>query len=171
MHRRTCLSLLSVALLFSSASTQGFCGDWRDRNGCDQSAKFGSGCAVCKLVCTTRIIETVCYGCACEEICVPGPSRRCCTIRQQACERDCRSMFVWTQWIPGCARLFHRKTLKKYLVTKEIPSYKWVVVPACRCDCASDITKPAPPGSKLGDQFPATNNEITSLTTANRHEN
>ncbi len=167
MHRRTGLSLLSVALLLSIAPTPGFCGDSRDLNCCAPPAKCGGG-GVCKLVCTTRVLETVCYGCECEDVCVPGPSRRCCTTCQQACDCDCRSMFVWSKWIPGCAKLFHRKRLKKYLVTKEVPSYKWIVVPACRCGCASDITKPAPPGSQLGDELPATDKEIASLTSARR---
>lgn len=160
MHRRTCLSFLVVALLLSNASGGGL----SDRSCCDQPGERCNHGAVCKLVRTTKTIETVCYGCESEKICIPGPSQRCGTCRQQACRCDCRSLLVWTKWIPGCAQVVRRKTLKKYVVTKEVPSYKWVVVPACQCDAADDIAKPAPSGSQVGDELPATDDEIVSLT-------
>ena len=168
MHTRTYLSVLLFLLLLGDASTKGACDAPSDRSCCDPQCNCFVDGAVCKLVCTTKIIETVCYGCESEKICVPGPSRRCETCCQQACKCDCRSVLVWTKWIPHCAEIVCRTKLKKYVVTKQVPSYKWVVVPACQCDVATDITKPAPRDSELGEELVATDDEIISLTSANR---
>jgi hypothetical protein len=49
--------------------------------------------------------------------------------------------FVWTDWTPGCAKIFSKKVLLQKKITKTVPSYKWVVEELCptceaNCDCA-----------------------------------
>ncbi len=165
MFCRTCLSfLLMVPFLLSDASAKDAAHDSCDRRGCGHSCNSCDCGTVCKLVCTVKEIETVCYGCERGRVCIPGPSHRCQKCRQQACKCDCRSKLVWTEWIPGRAHVACRNTLKKYVVTKEVPSYKWVVFPNCRCDGEKDVIKSAPPGSELGDEFPAADDEIIPPT-------
>jgi len=51
---------------------------------------------VCKLVCETKTITVTAYGCECDEICVPKPSKRgrkyscaCCPDSACGCETSC----------------------------------------------------------------------------------
>jgi hypothetical protein len=55
-----------------------------------------------------------------------------------------------------------RKKLTKYVATREVPSYKWVVVPACQADSAAggDVVKAAPRNARLGDQYAVGNDEL-----------
>jgi hypothetical protein len=111
-----------------------------------------SGCARCRAaqrttkVCRLKVeenkVEIVCWGCATEEFCVPGPS----TPKRDHCEiidcgagadKDSPSVstkpkkFLWTEWIPGCSKIFTRKKLMKRTVEKSIPAYRWVVEDVC----------------------------------------
>jgi hypothetical protein len=50
--------------------------------------------------------------------------------------------FVWTEWMPTRATMFTRHKLMKKTITKNVPSYKWVVEDLCphceaNCPCAS----------------------------------
>lgn len=157
MHIRIALYMGFVALLMSNAPLRGLADDSCHQDCCQ-------GCMVCKLVCTTKTIQAECYRCEHETICVPKPSKPCKTCRQPASQCDCRCKFVWTKWIPGCADLVCRKKLKKYVVTKEVPSFKWVVVPACQCNQDKDVTKPTPARAQLGDEFAVSDADIRQLT-------
>ena len=48
--------------------------------------------------------------------------------------------FSWTQWTPGgCPTLFTKQKLMKKVVTKTVPSYKWVVEDLCaECEKAAE---------------------------------
>ncbi len=137
------------------------CGDGCCDNDC------GSG-KVCKLVCTTKKVKTICYGCKCEDFCVPGRSERGCThcesVGDCGCDTDCcghapSCCIKWTEWIPGCATMRTRKKLVKYEAVKEVPSYKWEVVDACGCNQDNCCVKAAPAGAKLGDTYELTDAE------------
>src|SRR5262245_40515370 len=69
---------------------------------------------LCKLVCETKKLTAICYGCDCKDMCVPGPSRQGCKhcATCDACSAnpgDCRSTppkceFCWRDWFAcGCA--------------------------------------------------------------------
>jgi hypothetical protein len=108
----------------------------------------------CRLVKTTKKIKVICYGCKSEDFCVPGRSQKCTThCEDGACAKSCgcktacscdqapKDSFKWTEWIPGCATMRTKKVLVKYEVTKEVPSYKWVVEAACARCCGEGATK------------------------------
>ena len=117
----------------------------------------------CHLVKTVKTITITCYGCKCEDFCVPGRSKKCMTHCEDgacakscgcktacSCDHDPDCSFKWTEWIPGCAKMRTKKVLVKYEVTKEVPSYKWVVKAVCAKCCGSGAAKeaggvPAPP--------------------------
>src|SRR5688500_18091323 len=87
----------------------------------DQGCCAHCGCAapcqkVCRLVREEKLVEICCWGCASENFCVPGPSKpgcRHCEMVGGACDPgDCKvtcatpKPFVWTEWMPGCAKIF-----------------------------------------------------------------
>ena len=147
------LSLARSALLAGPT----FAGECRRCGGCEK---------VCKLVCTTRTIEKTCYGCECEDVCIPGPSKKC----QEHCEPvgrcDLLCCLRWIEWSPRCAKPTHRKYLTKYIVTREVPSYQWGVVCACQAggQGGSQCCKSAPPDANAGDEYSLTDEELNRLT-------
>ena len=114
---------------------------------------------VCRLVCEEKKVTVTCWGCKCEDFCIPGHSKPCCQHCEEVCTEDAADCdapcthaktFVWTEWIPGCAKLHTKKKLMKKTVTKKVPSYKWVVEDLC-CDCqarcdAAAVQSPTVPG-------------------------
>jgi hypothetical protein len=102
-----------------------------------------SGQKVCRLVCEEKKVDVICWGCKCEDFCVPGPSKPGCRHCECVCG-DCSApcdctvphakskAFVWTDWVPGCASIFTKKKLMQKIVTKTVPSYKWVVETSAR---------------------------------------
>ena len=82
----------------------------------------------------------------CEDVCVPGPStpdcKQCDMVGSpvpgdKVCSEPKR--IVWTSWIPGCGQEIHTKRkLMKKTVTKNVPSFKWVVEDLCS-DCTAGI--------------------------------
>jgi hypothetical protein len=123
---------------------------------------------VCRLVCEEKKVEITCWGCKCEDFCVPCPSRPGCTHCEIVCD-DCAQPegeghpviskpmpFVWREWFPCKAERYTTKKLMRRTVTKKVPSYKWVVEEVCG-GCASamapvevDLTVRVPPPPALG---------------------
>jgi hypothetical protein len=143
-----------------------FAASWADaREGCCCRCGCPSECQkVCRLVCEEKTVDVVCWGCKCEYFCLPGPS----TPHGEHCEMICgecdasgdctrphakAKRFVWTDWVPGCAKIHVRKKLMQKTVAKKVPSYKWVVEDLCPACCESttaaevepDVAVPAPP--------------------------
>ena len=119
---------------------------------------------VCRLVCEEKKVDVICWGCKCEDFCVPGPGKPGCLHCEQVCgtcDQPCDSKapyaepksFVWRNWIPSCAQIYTKKKLMQQVVSKKVPSYKWVVEELCpdceaTCPCASiepGATIPQPP--------------------------
>ena len=150
-----------------------------------QSQK-GAACGdnVCKLVKTTIKKKVICYGCKCEDFCVPGKScverdglRGCSCKANCSCKGKCSCgcdhapycKVCVKEWTPGCATLMTRKKLVKYEKIVEVPGWKWEVVKAkdagcgcakaASCGCAA-MVRPAPKGAVIGQTFPATDEEI-----------
>lgn len=128
---------------------------------------------VCRLVAEEKSVEVICWGSKVEEFCVPGPSCpgcehcecvECTDPKGEICSQP--KTFVWKEWIPAtCSKIFTRKKLMKKVVTKKVPSYKWVVEDLCQpCEAKVEPVKaaageniPAPPkvaGAKLIPAMP-----------------
>jgi hypothetical protein len=111
------------------------------------------GCSAClHRVCVPKRIEKeiikVCWDYKCEEICIPGRSRKCgVECRQDEC--GCWSFDVWE---PTCARVKSRRVPVKTEVKRKVPAIEWVVEYRCaRCSEADGVDahtpgkKPQPP--------------------------
>ncbi len=106
---------------------------------------------VCKLVCETKKLTSICYGCQSKDICLPNPSRSGCK-HCAACYGKCppdssancqdsppKCQFCWRDWFAcGCAESRTVHVLTKYQAEKEICWYHWEVVDATCCDCVSN---------------------------------
>jgi hypothetical protein len=136
MQRLTYSFTVVAVVLATSVPRLAFAG------GCEHCGGNAACQKVCRLVCEEKKVEITCWGCKCEDFCVPGPSKPGCKHCETVCEfceegSDPKSpvtaskKFVWTEWIPGCAKVYTKKTLMKRTVTKTIPSYKWVVEDLC----------------------------------------
>jgi hypothetical protein len=124
------------------------------------AAEFLYGCRsrpacgkMCKLVYETRELVVTCYGCECEAICIPPPSKpgckhcsaagcnagcddSCCSTGDAACTHEPKCEFCWRDWIAcGCAKPRKVKVLTKYEAVKEVCWYHWEVVDAASCGC------------------------------------
>ena len=114
------------------------------------------GCKTCKLVCETKTIKVIRWGCECEDVCLAPKSCEGCTRCDGECSPSCDSCgcnkkpdthIVWKEWTPGeCGDVRTRKKLVKYEVTKVVPSFKWVVEKCESCGCASSC---APCGGEM----------------------
>jgi hypothetical protein len=111
---------------------------------------------VCQLVCEEKKVEVICWGCQCEDFCLPGPGTPGCTHCEQVCA-DCNGpcdctkphaepkRFLWTSWLPSCGELHTKKKLMKKVVTKKVPTYKYVVEDLCATCAAGCEEAPSAP--------------------------
>jgi hypothetical protein len=158
MQPRYWIAALFTGLIFSVADSTGALA-------CDHCGQAAACQKVCRLVCETKKVEITCWGCKCEDFCVPGPSKpgckHCETICQD-CDQGCDpngvhvlpQKFAWTEWIPGYATIRTRKKLMKKTITKTIPSYKWVVEDLCPHCHAHAQSAAVPVGTEI-PQLPA----------------
>ena len=158
-------AFVAAALIFANArpSRAGDC--CCAECGCQQCRK------VCRLVCEEKKVEVICWGCLCEDFCLPKDDKANCKHCKMVCA-DCSTphdpdapcvlpkRFVWWDWCPGCATMHSRKKLMRKTETVTVPSFKWVVEDLCsgceaNCTCAQvgpDDNVPEPPkvaGAKL----------------------
>lgn len=153
-HRRIILgTLLTLAVVVTIASRA------RAGNGCCAHCGCAEGCQkICRLVCETKKVITVCWGCQSEDFCVPGRStpngKQCEMVCEECADPKAPSVqpkkFVWTEWIPsGTAKVYTRHKLMKRTITKTVPSYKWVVEDLCpQCE-ANSPSVDVPPGTNI----------------------
>jgi hypothetical protein len=144
---------LAFVLGLSAAASAGepFCAHCGCTDGC---------CRVCRLVCEEKKVEVICWGCTCEDFCLPCPSTpgcRYCEDIYEPCDEGDKPVwvctrpkrFTWLDWCPGSARMHTKKKLMKRVVIRKIPVYKWVVEDLCpRCEAECPIVE-VPPGTKL----------------------
>lgn len=145
--------LLATSLLLCLASLV-YAHEFR----CAHCGRGGECCKVCRLVCEDKKVEINCWGVKCEEFCVPCHGQECerhCEIVCEDCDCDPEApsskpkKFVWTRWLPTKAEMLTRHKLMKKTITKNVPTYKWVVEDLCaqcsaNCPCAS-----VEPGTEL----------------------
>ena len=160
-------SAVAIALLLvQSAVAQ--CNSCGAAAGCDCAAScdHGHGGGCCRLECTTKKITVTCYGCKCKDICLPCKSKKVCkhceTVGDcgkggDCCEHNPLCCIKWTEWCPGGAKAKTVKQLVKYEVTKEVPSYKWVVDKGnWGCAAGGGVPAPAPAGGTEAPEPPPT---------------
>jgi hypothetical protein len=129
---------------------------------------------ICKLVCETKKITAVGYGCECETICIPGRSQQgckhcetrcCCDSDVKGCEPKIE--FCWYDWFPcGCGKPRTVRVLTKYEAEKEVCWYHWEVVDGCNGCCPGPchcVYKAAPPEADVGDVIEVTPEEQAQL--------
>lgn len=156
------LTAAVIASLTLASAAAARAGDVR----CAHCGVCGAGDKVCRLVCEEKKVDVVCWGCLCEDFCLPGPSEPGCQHSTTVCD-ECDKprvpgapqvdpkRFVWREWFPGCARIFTRKKLYKKVETVTVPSYRWVVEELCpHCqtccevaavDASAEASLPTPP--------------------------
>lgn len=168
MNTRTfhTLALLTAGVACLVAYASAVAGD----RGCSHCGRKCDCEKVCRLIVEEKKVDVVCWGCQCEDFCVPGPSQRGCENCETVCDFCVAAKpgdpaakpkkFVWYDWTPSChADVFTRKKLMKKTVTKTVPRYQWVVedlCPHCERQCMGAAVTPgtevpAPPlkGVKL----------------------
>ena len=86
---------------------------------------------VCKVIPDVKKVTETRWGCECEDICLPGRSRRA----GETCVPDCEEpggVRKETVWEPmSCGRMIVHKKLQKQTVTVEKPGFKCVVQTVC----------------------------------------
>lgn len=179
--------LLAAAMALLVAQTQSSASDLM--YGCCGRPACGK---VCELVCEEATLVVACYGCECDTICVPGPSKPgckhcvtaccgangCCTACGDAgCNGGCQGSapkceFCWRDWIAcGCAKPRTVKVLTKYEAERTICSYHWEVVDGCACGgCGGGVNcgcgcvyKPASGEAPVGQSMPLSGEEKVQL--------
>lgn len=123
---------------------------------CAQCGQAEAQTKVCRLVCEEKRITVTCWSCECEDFCLQGPNWPTCRHADVACEDDgeCRDphpkLFIWSTWKPlTCPKLMTKKKLQKKIVSRKVPSYKWVVEDLCQA-CESDVeVTPVPKGVQI----------------------
>lgn len=158
-------SLATVALALAAPAARPASAD-------DCCCHCGDGCGVrkvCRLVPDKKKITKTCYGCQCEDICLPGRSCRGCLNCEEVCEDgnccrpscgcqdgcdDCKDhkplcCLQWFDWTPSCAKVRTVKKLVKYTATKEVCSWKWKVEKVCQNCCPGHCCEPGPGGLEV----------------------
>lgn len=130
MRFRVSLIAFSMALALAARAMADCC----EHCGCD------CGCRkVCHLKCDVKKVTKVEYSCECEDFCVPCRSEKVgykCECHCKECLLGCREHCCEKPvYKPTGAILHTKKKLVKHEVTKEVPTYKWVVETVCD-DCA-----------------------------------
>jgi hypothetical protein len=126
----------------------------RAHDGCCSHCGCAAAChKVCRLECGEKKVEIICWGCKCEDFCIPCKSKKGCKHCETVCD-DCEAdreagvcakpkNFVWFDWMPGGATIRTKTKLMKKIETVTVPSYKWVVEDMCpKCAANAAATKP-----------------------------
>ncbi|HTQ39709.1 MAG TPA: hypothetical protein VMJ32_11830 [Pirellulales bacterium] len=103
---------------------------------------------ICHVVCEWKDVKETVYACRCSDVCIPGPSEKCCTKIDECDPNNCSLLHdykpLYSIWNPSeCARIRSVTKLVKIEVTHKVPTYKWVVeycCDKCRCEIAENQT-------------------------------
>jgi hypothetical protein len=136
-----------------------------DGGHCARCGSSGPCQRVCRLVTEEKAVQITCFGCKCEEFCLPGTSKPGCEHCELVCGTcdKCREpdavyaapkRFVWTQWVPSSAKINTKKKLMKKTITKKVPSHRWVVEELCD-HCAQYSQTPIVPLNILAERAPS----------------
>ncbi len=145
------LMLVALAWAISSArSAQAHEGCCSCCGGCCEC------CKTCRLVCEEKTVDVVCWGCVCEDFCLPKHDKACCVHCETVCAKcgephDPKApcvqpkRFLWTEWCPGCATMHSKKKLMKKTEKVTVKTFKWVVEDLCpKCKGTCDVAEAGP---------------------------
>jgi len=141
------LSLLLITMGFVSRGQAHPCAHC----GCEATCQ-----KTCRLVCEEKKVEVFCFGCKCEDFCVPCRSCQGCEHSETVCD-ECMASdqcdacdqnvphsepkgFVWFDWFPGGAKIYTRTKLMRKSEFVTVPSYKWVTEDLCP-QCAAKVAE------------------------------
>ena len=142
MNRTTAIVLTALLIATSLG--------WKKHQCCQHCGCQCPTVKVCHVVVETKKVPKVCYGCECEDVCVPGPSCLCgehCACKEDPCRPGCFSKKTVLDWIPGCAYVKTRAKLTKKEVEVEQKTYKWVIeelCPHCAAGCREKAEQEVP---------------------------
>jgi hypothetical protein len=139
--------LLAILLLAAISNR----GDADDCCCCAQCGCQSSCRKICRLVCEGKKVDVPCWGCKCEDFCVPCRSTPGCCHCECVCD-ECKpcdpskpyaepKRFFWLDWLPGGAKMYTRTKLMRKTEHVTVPSYKWVVEDLC-AECAAKVKQP-----------------------------
>lgn len=149
-------SIILSAMLYAFAGTL----SWLPNTGsacelcCALCGQAEAQTRVCRLVCSEKKITVTCWSCECEDFCLPGPSwpsgrnaEVACADEDSPCREPHPKLFIWSHWKPLTGpKLMTKQKLHKKIVSKKVPSYRWVVQDLCQ-DCEADVElTPVPQG-------------------------
>jgi hypothetical protein len=174
MNRVTiCLALLCASMTLAPSVQAGGC----DCERCDVCGCSAQCEKTCKLIVGTKLVPKVTYCRQCEDICLPGPSRKCgshceCTVNPcTGCEEHNKVI----DWIPnpcGCIRT--KAKLVKIETPQQVPTYKWVVVRVCgncaKCGHMAKATATVDESQLAADKVQAPATEASSVVQASATE-
>jgi len=108
--------------------------------GCDDGCR-----KVCHLKCDVKKETKIEYSVECEDFCVPCKSEKVgyeCKCHTKHCLLGCKEVCCEKPvYEPTGAQIHTKKKLIKHEVTKEVPTYKWVVETLCDdCACRCNVT-------------------------------
>lgn len=126
MLMRIALAAVTLSLTLTASALADCC----EHCGCD------CGCRkICHLKCDVKKVTKVEYSCECEDFCVPCRSEKVgtkCECHCKQCLLGCREHCCEKPvYKPTGAVVHTKKKLIKHEVTKEVPTYKWVVETVC----------------------------------------
>lgn len=159
------LGLCAVFALFSGAASAG--DTCCTHCGCECECQ-----KICRLECTEKKITSTCWTYKTEDFCVPGPSQPGCAHCDFVCEEcneqdgfEAAAKFrFWREWTPSrWSVIYTKKKLMKKIVTKTVPSYKWVVEDLCpECE-AGYKTVQVPAGAEIPPAPPLDDAKIIAV--------
>jgi hypothetical protein len=159
MGRTSRRGLLGLALVAAFSQGQQTFGHGH-LTGCAHCGCRSCSCRkICRLVCETRKITTTCWGMACEDVALPGPSEPVCRQGEMVnpLMADDRNLItrpkrrVWTLWRPPEGPdVFTKRKLMKKTISKSVPSYRWIVEDICG-NCLTGLEPVTPP---VGTELP-----------------
>lgn len=129
--------ITTVAVLIATLSALASCLSAAEST-CDHC-----GCHACvRRVCVPKIVEKevtkICWDVKCEDVCVPGPSKKICT----KCQSDACGCYTFDVWQPTCAKVKTRRVPVKTEVKRKVPRIEWTV--EYRCDGCCQACNHAP---------------------------
>lgn len=158
---RTLAPLAALIVIAISSSVQA--GGCSDCDGCSNVKK------VCRKVCTFEEVEVKCWGCKCEDFCLPGDpdikqERPCdsCSCDSGSCDGGCEASCGCDSGLvhshkghnglfgtklfatpchreSSCASVHTKKKLGYYVIKKKVPVVKWEIVELCDGCCDSGV--------------------------------
>lgn len=127
--RKNLLALFGLCALMAAAGSWLQAGEDCSGPGCGRCCCGAELCRVCVPKRTEKEVTKVCWDVKCEDVCIPGCSKKVCEV----CGQDECGCFKHSIWEPTCAKIKTRKVPVKIEVKRKVPAIEWVVEYRCEC--------------------------------------